>query len=534
MSHNHGIMKDHEAETCNNFAPLQNKQLFVSCFGFAITCYQLPLFALNQNTYFLAGMSAAQYGFLSRDWQATRTDNIPLFSRLVSLLHSLGVDWIWYLIMICLAAAYAAALISVVRQCDARASKPVAHYGILAGLILLHGGWLFSSWLPPTAILNGFERARRVFVEGVAGQYTLGYFVEPSTFGVLILAGISLFVARREYLAILCISAAALFHPTYILHAFVLTTAMAWRLCNEKEHLSALVVGAILALTQLPNVYYLYTTFAPSNAVVFADAQSILIRERIPHHANVLEWMSVSSGVKCIIMGSGWYLSKSNKRLFVMLTGGLASAVGLTILQVVTSNASLALAFPWRMSVWLVPLCSAVLATYLLKAVCRLLDGSLKGKFRQSLWENRWLRVALAASLGLLIVLSVQANSRTDAKKRMPVTEFVKEFRQPDQNYVVPLEFEAFRLTTGVPVYVDWKSHPYKDVEVIEWFERVSRVRRFMEAKSGQEALRALERIRDEAEVSHVLLPMGKAAILADVAGRVIYRDHDYIVVKLE
>src|SRR5262249_19771991 len=35
------------------------------------------------------------------------------------------------------------------------------------------------------------------------------------------------------------------------------------------------------------------------------------------------------------------------------------------------------------------------------------------------------------------------------------------------------VDLQRFRLFTGAPIYVDFKSIPYKDIEVLEWRERV-------------------------------------------------------------
>src|SRR5690606_14485235 len=40
-------------------------------------------------------------------------------------------------------------------------------------------------------------------------------------------------------------------------------------------------------------------------------------------------------------------------------------------------------------------------------------------------------------------------------------------------------DFQRFRIVTGAPVVVDWKSHPYRDTEVLEWWSRIEAVRAF-------------------------------------------------------
>ena len=86
----------------------------------------------------------------------------------------------------------------------------------------------------------------------------------------------------------------------------------------------------------------------------------------------------------------------------------------------------------------------------------------------------------------------------------LPLLEFVRTHRRPGDVYLVPVEvpkpsnsrgvyssnfkpaprrggagmflsvdLQDFRLTTGAPLFVDYKSIPYQDAEVLEWYERV-------------------------------------------------------------
>src|SRR5262249_38857192 len=64
----------------------------------------------------------------------------------------------------------------------------------------------------------------------------------------------------------------------------------------------------------------------------------------------------------------------------------------------------------------------------------------------------------------------------------------------------IPVDFQSFRLTTGATVFVDFKSIPYADVEVIEWHRR-------MKACEACYDLADWEGLRDrlaEARISHV------------------------------
>ena len=42
-----------------------------------------------------------------------------------------------------------------------------------------------------------------------------------------------------------------------------------------------------------------------------------------------------------------------------------------------------------------------------------------------------------------------------------------------------PAKMQDFRLETGAPAYIEFKSIPYKDVDVLEWRRRVDFTRGF-------------------------------------------------------
>jgi hypothetical protein len=63
----------------------------------------------------------------------------------------------------------------------------------------------------------------------------------------------------------------------------------------------------------------------------------------------------------------------------------------------------------------------------------------------------------------------------------------------------VPLDFEQFRIKSGRPIFVDWKSHPFKDLEVIEWKRRIE------VAEKAFESLRECKKL-DSNEFNVVIL----------------------------
>jgi hypothetical protein len=86
---------------------------------------------------------------------------------------------------------------------------------------------------------------------------------------------------------------------------------------------------------------------------------------------------------------------------------------------------------------------------------------------------------------------------------------------------------QDFRLFTGAPIYIDFKSIPYKDSDVIEWYRRIQLAERFYETKDCQ----VLQDISDEG-VTHIVLS-GTDLPLACPLIEETYRDPDFTVFKL-
>ena len=52
--------------------------------------------------------------------------------------------------------------------------------------------------------------------------------------------------------------------------------------------------------------------------------------------------------------------------------------------------------------------------------------------------------------------------------------DYVRETKSSGEVYLIPTKLDRFRLYTGAPIFVDFKTHPYQDVEVLEWFNRMN------------------------------------------------------------
>jgi hypothetical protein len=491
---------------------------------FGLAYAQSPLYTSNQNQYFLHGAARAGIGDLARDWLANTVDSVPVFSLLVeAVYHSLPAV-AFYLIYIVLLGVYVFSLYMIgVEIFDLR--RPPARLVFLVGLTLVHSAALrfVVTWL------LGVEWDY-LFDGGVAGQRLLGPVLQPSSFGVLLLLSIALFLQRRLYLAVGAAVAAATIHPTYLLSAATLTLGymlVDWREARSLRH-PALVGLSALALVA-PIGAYVFRHLGPSASGVAREAQRILVEFRIPHHAVVSEWLDLTVFFKLgIIVGGLWVARRS--RLAAVLAFCLAMMVGLTLVQVAARSDTLALMFPWRLSVMLVPIGTALLTAWLAIKVLGWI-GTAGRKHEPWFPTVSWLLGVTLALAGIVRFTLELGQARTNPAR--PMMAFVAGSRLPGDVYLIPPRLQEFRLATGTPALVDFKSIPYLDVEVLEWYERVRMADWFYRDRIEYVDCGLLDRFRDEYGVTHIVLDQPLLGLTCPGLGQELYRDESYGVYRM-
>ena len=99
---------------------------------------------------------------------------------------------------------------------------------------------------------------------GVAGQYVLGPGLQPSAFGVLLVASLAAFANDRPHLAAGLAAGSAVIHATYLLPAALFTLGYAAALRREGRARTAATVCAVALAVALPVVAYTLVMFRPS------------------------------------------------------------------------------------------------------------------------------------------------------------------------------------------------------------------------------------------------------------------------------
>lgn len=501
-------------------------------FGLAYT--QSHLYNDNQNTKFLHGLAQAGRGFLEEDWLANTADPLPVFSSLVSLTALLFSDNLFYIYYLLLMGVYIYSILGIASlQYNMYSSKTelLTFFVIILALHSIRINILSNKIL-------GLDLTPLHF--GVAGQYILGLDFQNSSFGVFLLLSIYAFLKRKHIWGIIWLSLASLFHPAYLFSATFLTIAYLLIIFKEnfdRQNISwntftkavrePFSLGLLALLLVSPVVWYNQAVSSSTSPELASRALDILVNERIPHHALPEVWLNGAALLQIAIVVVVLFLVRKTRLFLVMLVPFLGGLL-FTIIQILTANNSLALIAPWRVSVFLVPLSTSLIIASILSTIFE--------KFKELLNKLRIPIIAVCIIAILFLVQGGIAVQRTRNNKyykqtTLAMMDFVKGTKSPGQVYLIPTrdnKFDEFRLYTGTPVFINWKSHPYQDYEVLEWYTRNKLVEAFYNSEPPQ-ACSLLDEISSNYRITHIVLDLEQGGPECEGLQET-YRDQRYAV----
>ena len=464
---------------------------------FTLAYAQAPLYTSNQNQYFLHGYAQAGVGFLNQDWLANTLDPTPVFSQIIHL-TARYLPWppIFYLYYTILAGIYLFSLYGILAEIFKIKNSIPRRWLYLSVLTLAHSaairyllvrvfnpGWAF--------LLDG----------GVAGQRLLGSVLQPSTFGVLLISSIYFFLRGKYTWTIFCLIFAPTVHPTYLFSAALLTlTYMGITYAQKRSLKTPLAIGLSALLGVMPILILSFRTFGGTEAWVTDRSRDILVSFRIPHHAIPAEWLDGTLIIKAAIILIALYLTRKTS-IFHILSWPLAAAVLGTLLQIFTGSNVISLLFPWRVSTWLVPLSLGIVIVGSLEKIWPIIQRQTQSK---TLIVSGLTLALLLAGAGLTKTILEYHEKKNGLDRAMMA--FTEKVKSPGDVYLIPLDMQDFRLETGVPAYVEFKSIPYKDVDVLEWYRRVSKAGSLYRAPTKRTGCQILAELHLEG-VTHAVLP---------------------------
>ena len=487
---------------------------------FAIAHEQLPLYSSNQNTYFLHGLAWAHQGELARDWLAHTTTPVPVFSAYVAAVAWLGIPVLFHLAHVGVLGLYAYCLLWLVRliRPDIRTmSLAVA----TALLIPLHPGIITRGLAGSgVSVFVGLATGFRHVTEGVAGQPLMRSFHQPSAFGVGLVLAVCLLATGRRRAATITGAAVTWVHAAYFLPAALLTGVIVARELWAKRWREAVLLAGLALLVALPPAAHILDSFAPTSPAIAAEAARILVHERFPHHADIHTWFGFWTVLQVLWAIAGLVAAWPNRTIFACFATWLTAACLLTLLQFVSGSDGLALLLPWRMFALLVPTATAILVARGAQTLTR------------APWADGWAGRMATVALPVLVAGGLLNTATRFWTKQPDLVRHVASRCGPTDTYLVPPSWSDFRLDTACPIFVDWKSHPFRDQEVLEWYGRVQAARAFFAAPNAAEATAALAQVRALGDVTHTVVRRDRLQRFRKL-GRVAYQDDEYAILDL-
>ncbi len=439
---------------------------------FGVAYSQFSLYFLAQNEYFFYGLARAGYGFIRSDWLYQSSDSWPLFSLLIEFTHrylDLRLVYVYYIIVL---GIYAYALLGIASTLFGIDKTRTRYLVALALLTALHAPIVaFAS-----RRLFGIPLTREL-IAGVASQRILWEMFQPGAFGALLLLSVHFFLKGRWVAAVIMPPLAAGFNPTYAVTAGVLTLSYMAITVRRGEGVRKTVgLGLVSFLCILPVLIHGYFAFRPTSLELWAQSRDILANYRLGRHALPATWLGFVAYLKLAVVLVGLYTLRRTPLLWVMAIG-LVAAVGGTVVQVLTKSTTLALLYPWRVSVLLVPLASSLL---LLRA-----GEAAVEYFERAAPRRVPLLAALSVAASIALVVAgigttvLRFDQKLEGDETLGLLHYAETHRAAGQTYLVPVAWRNFRMFAGVPVFVDYRFVPYNDTAVIEWHRRINLANEF-------------------------------------------------------
>jgi hypothetical protein len=459
----------------------------LSALCFAGASRILPLYSLNQHTKFLHGLAWAYPDRLGADWTAATVDGLPVFTWLVYFVARFLAPSGFVVMEYALLAVCGWALYQIASGMAPGASmRPAANVALAALVALL-------SVAPERHVMTG-----------VASQYLIGNYLQPSEFGVLFLLSMAL-VGAHPRAALLLAAAPAVMHPAYIPIAALMVAVQGWVLWRHRRGGDMFALAGALALIVAPQLD-LALRFAPETADLQAEAMRIIAFERIPHHSLPRMWFGPVAFGKLALALVAIRLAPAGVLRSTLVVLVAFSTLG-ALFVAVSDNAAVALLAPWRASVVAMPLALTVLLGRGVPALFRGLE-----RWHRAQYVAPGLAGALAlAACGAVINSAISTPARHARTSSDPVAVVARQTPASGLTYLtVPSDF-GFRLAAMAPQFISNKSHPYRASEVIEWRRRTELAsavfgtdERGAESGFNCDALRTLLRAYT---VTHVVLP---------------------------
>ena len=342
------------------------------------------------------------------------------------------------------------------------------------------------------------------FFSGVAGQSVIDIGYQPASFGILFFIGIYYFLIKKYFLCILLVCLGASFHPTYVLHSGFLVLGVLSYLILSKNYQNFFKTLIIYSILILPITLFIIINFLTIDKNLIALGQEILL-DRIPHHADIRYWLSYKDLFFFVTYIYALYIVR-NKQFFIFFLIFGTCPILLSLIQYFLDVNSIALAFPWRSSVFITPISSVIIFSSWIQKIKL---------------DTRKLKII---SFSLLLLTStfffIKSHFIKDLNgeftKKLILSKKIKNNFDSIERILIPTNLDYIRMYTGLPIFINWKHHAFRFDQLIEWRQRMDLADEFYSNTNKETQLLKLKEIQKIENISHILISKNKLKIECD------------------
>lgn len=507
--------------------------------AFAVAHTQSPLYYSNQNQYLLHGAALANYRHLANDWLANTTDPTPLFSAIVAGVYRVH-EWLLQPMYFALLMSYFLGvrwLVASIPQFPQTRSSRIVFAAIFTAT---HAAFL--RWL--SVQIAGVDYPWYLQA-GLAAQYLLGPGLQPSALGVLLVFAVAAFAHNLPFRACALAAFACWFHSTYFLPSALLVFGFLVANLQSRSARHTLRLAVVTLLVVLPSVVYSFAKFAPFDANT-ARAAELLADVRIPHHALIARWFDVVAGVQLVWIAVGLSLARRLAFGRALIVAGAGAAI--LTLCVQPGAHKFSLMFPWRLSVLLVPVATALVAARTVAwlaprlraerfAILTLVAFGASGLLvtfgklgYRMVYEDELYAYVRETATAQDVYLIPTAFPDVKTGRGAVSNTFAPPPRAKEGTNQIPVDLQRFRLATGAALYVDFKSVPYAAAEVEEWFARMQFAADI--TKTGNWNAPGMREELRRRRITHIVSPRTKP--IETGYTQEVHRDTNYFVYRVQ
>jgi hypothetical protein len=426
-----------------------------------------------------------------------------------------------------------------------------AWIGRFVGWALLAAAWHRLSFTlvprPGASLLSAALWVTLIQRGQMSGEWLIGGIEAKVVAYAWVLWGLSEWVRGRANRTWVLYGAAASFHVlvggwtiVITLVSGILSGAAERRMIAKS--LSGLIVGGAISLAGLLPALRL-------NAHVPADlvrrAEEIYVFDRIAHHLLIRDFdgtLVIRHTLLVVLFAAFWFALRHDRR-FARLGGVVWGATLLVLIGGLldmslgnTSWAARALRYYWfRASDVLVPVGVSLATTLLL--------------VRASTEKSRW----AAAGLGLVMVLIGGNLIATVAQlQRQPIPaadlqggigtinqwmawkdacSWVRQQAPRSATFLTPIDHQTFKWYAQRPEVVTWKDVPQNAAAIVDWSQRLVRVRHWQQSTTSAESNARFAALADDYAFQYAVVRW--PAVVPLPQWPIVYRNSDYVVLRV-